>query len=77
MEEGNSETSFENQEIAKLLKSISSKMSFRENNFIRNKAQMFFGINKKMLVIDYYLIFQLYFPKAIFKVKLIHLYIKS
>ena len=38
MEEGNSETSFENQEIAKLLKSISSKMSFRENNFIRNNT---------------------------------------
>ena len=29
-----------------------------------------------MLVIVYYLIFQLSFPKAIFKVKLIHLYVK-
>ena len=49
MEEGNSETSFENQEIAKLLKSISSKMSFRENNFIRNnttRSLIIFGINK-------------------------------
>ena len=38
MEESNSETPFANPKIAKLLKSISSKICFRENNFIKNNT---------------------------------------